>query len=532
MIRLATKPKPLILCILDGWGVAQDNPGNAITRAGCSNFNNLWFSFPHTVLVANGQAVGLPEGQVGNSEVGHINLGTGRIVFQDVLRVSTAIADGSFYENEAFLKAIEHIGANSSNIHLIGLVGLGAVHSDMDHLYALLRLLQKESVPASRVKLHVFTDGRDSPPTSAKLYVSELEARLHEADLGQIASVSGRYFAMDRDNRWDRTEKAYRALLGENSTKDRSALGVIEKSYLDGKTDEYIQPTTIVDETGIPVGPISVNDAVIFFNYRPDRARQLTKAFVLDDLSVFKSSSREAVKTFDRGPKIKNLFFVTLTNYEKDLSVSAVAFKPEEISMPIARVFAERNAKQLHMAETEKYAHVTYFFNGGREQAYLGEDRILIDSPKVPSYDLAPEMSAGEITKQLLSRLSGSLYDFIVVNFANPDMVSHTGNFEATVKAVQCVDIQISLISKTVLASGGCLIITADHGNAEEMVNLRSGAKDTEHNISPVPFIVITNELKGQNVQLPQGLLADVAPTILSILQIPKPSQMTGRSLL
>ena len=532
MFKLTTKPKPLVLCILDGWGLASDNPGNAITRAPCTQFNSLWFSFPHTLLVANGQAVGLPEGQVGNSEVGHLNLGAGRIVFQDALRVSTAIADGSFYENEAFLKAIEHAGAHGSNIHLMGLIGLGAVHSDMDHLSALLRLLQKEEVPASRVKLHLFTDGRDSPPTSAKIYISQLETRLKEADLGQIASIAGRYFAMDRDNRWDRTAKAYFAILGKSENKSTDVQSVIEKSYLEGKTDEFIEPTVIVDESQTPIGPISENDSVIFFNYRPDRARQLTMAFVLDDLSIAKTSSKETIKTFPRGAKLKNLFFVTLTNYESSLPVSAVAYRPEEVSIPIARVFSERNAKQLHIAETEKYAHVTYFFNGGREPAYAGEERILVDSPKVSSYDLAPQMSALQITKHLLTRIQSRMYDFIVVNYANPDMVAHTGNFEATAKAVQFVDSQIGILSKTLLAMGGCFIITADHGNAEEMINLRTNIIDTEHNLSPVPFVVVASELRGANVQLPQGLLADVSPTILSILQIPKPSQMTGRSLL
>ncbi len=532
MFTLTTKPKPLVLIILDGWGMAQDSPGNAITRANCENFNRLWFSYPHTLLLTSGHPVGLPENQVGNSEVGHINLGAGRIVFQDVLRINTAIADGSFFENEAFLKAIGHIALYNSSIHLVGLVGLGSVHSEMQHLYALLMMLQRETVPSERIKLHLFTDGRDSPPTSAKIYLSQLQDRLEGHNLGQIASIGGRYFAMDRDNRWDRTAKAYFTLLGKSPNLAPNALGVIEQSYSSGKTDEFIEPVVIVDQNQNPLGTIGDNDAVIFFNYRPDRSRQLTKAFILDDLDNLRSSSGEKVQTFDRGPRLKNLFFVTLTQYQVDLPVSAVAFPPEQVAMPIARVVSEHNMHQLHIAETEKYAHVTYFFNGGREPTFPGEDRILVNSPKIASYDLKPEMSTPEVTKQLVNRITNRSYDFIVVNLANADMVGHTGNFEATVKGVQTIDFHLGIISKAVLSQGGAVIITADHGNAEEMINPTTGAVDTEHNGNPAPCIFVIEELAGHNIQLPQGLLADVAPTILAILKISKPSQMTGHSLL
>ncbi len=532
MFKIVHKPKPLVLCILDGWGISQDSPGNSITRANPTNFNSLWFSYPHTLLVASGQAVGIPEGQVGNSEVGHLNLGAGRVVFQDLLRINTAIADGSFFENEAFLSATAHIGKYSSNIHILCLAGLGSVHSEVEHLYAMLSFLKKENVPASRVKLHLFTDGRDSPPTSAKIYIGQIKSRIESSSLGQIASISGRYYAMDRDNRWERTQKAYWALTGKSENKAQDPLAVIEKSYTEGKTDEFIDPTVIADESGVPIGAISENDAVIFLNYRPDRARQLTKSFVLSDIKNVKTATGEKTAFPERGEKIKNLFFVSITQYEKDLHVSKVAFSPEEVKMPIARVFAERNAKQLHIAETEKYAHVTYFFNGGMEKPYPGEDRILVNSPKVASYDLAPEMAASEITKKIIPKIQSQIYDFIVVNYANADMVSHSGNMEATLKGVQCVDYQIGLIAKAVLAVGGGMIITADHGNAEEMINLRTGEMDTEHNNSPVPCIFVLPELKGTTVQLPMGLLADVAPTILGILQIPKPAQMSGRSLL
>jgi len=518
MFKITQKPKPLVLCILDGWGIAQASKGNAITQSNLKNFNSYWFSYPHTLLVASGQGVGIPEGHAGNSEVGHLNLGAGRVVFQDLLRINTAIADGSFFENKAFLNVIAHVQKNGSNLHLMGLAGLGSVHSEIEHLYALISLCKKMKIPASRVKIHLFTDGRDSPPSSAKIYVSQLVNRLEKNELGHIASISGRFYAMDRDNRWDRTGSAYNAMLGLSNNKFTNPLEAIEKSYLNGKTDEFIEPLIIVDENSTPVGNISDNDGVIFFNYRADRARQLTKAFVLDDLSQMKSSSGEKIQIFERGPKLKNLYFVTLTQYEKNLNVSDVAFEPEEITMPIARVFSERGMKQLHIAETEKYAHVTYFFNGGIEKSFPGEDRVLVNSPKVRKYDLKPEMSAIDITKKLMTRINSQTYDFIVVNYANADMVSHTGNIDATVNGINFVDAQLGIIVKAALNAGGGVIITSDHGNAEEMINLRTGETDTEHNISPVPCIFILKELQGTNIQLPRGLLADVAPTILNKL--------------
>ena len=532
MLRITQKPRPIVLLILDGWGIAEPGPGNAITRANPTNFNNLWFSYPHTQLVASGQAVGLPEGIFGNSEVGHINLGAGRVVFQDLLRLNNAIADGSFFQNEAFLGALEHSKKNNSNIHLMGLVGLGAVHSEISHLYSLLTFFKKNNVPPSRVKVHVFTDGRNSTPRSGKASVEELARRLEREQTGQIASVSGRYYAMDRDNRWDRTEKAYLALTGKGEFRAANAVTVIEESYNKNITDEFIEPHTIVDELGVAIGPVGEKDSIIFFNYRPDRARQLTKAFLLDDLSSLKTSSGEAIHSFKRGAKIKDLYFVSLTSYERNLPVTKVAFTPEEVTMPIARVLSERNMSQLHIAETEKYAHVTYFFNGGLEQPFDSEERILIDSPKVASYVQTPEMSVAKIASKILEKLALKEYDFIVVNFANADMVGHSGDIEATIKGVQAIDKHIGILSTAILAAGGGLIITADHGNAEVMVKIGTGEPDTEHNISPVPALFVFSELKGQDIQLPQGLLADIAPTILGILQIPKPSQMTGRSLL
>lgn len=532
MLKITSQVKPLILCILDGWAIAADNPGNAITRANPVNFNRLWFSYPHTYLTATGQAVGLPEGQVGNSEVGHLNLGAGKIVFQDVLRINLAITNGSFFENEAFLSAIDHVQKSKSNIHIMGLVGLGQVHSDTAHMLALLTLFKKAQVPPDQVKIHMFTDGRDSPPTSAKIYLTQILEKIKKENLGEVATIVGRYYAMDRDNRWDRIELAYLALTGKSQNKSYDPISLLEISYTEGITDEFVKPTIICDKEGNAIGPITRGDAVIFFNFRPDRARQLTQAFVSDKLETVKTSSGQTVKTFSRGPKLADLFFATLTNYDSNLSVTNVAFEKEKVPMPIARVFSERNQRQFHIAETEKYAHITYFFNGGRELPFPGEDRLLINSPKVASYDLKPEMSTPQITKHLIEKIPSRVYDFIVVNLANADMVGHTSNFDAAVIAVKSIDAYLSLITKAALSVGGGILITADHGNAEQMINPHTGQKDTEHNANPVPLIVCAGELKGKNIQLSQGLLADVAPTILGILQIPKPSQMTGRNLL
>lgn len=530
MFKLSRKPKPLVLCVLDGWGIAPDYPGNAITQANCTNFNRLWFNFPHTLLSASGLSTGLPQGVVGTSEVGHLNLGAGMIVFQDVLRIDNSISDATFFENEAFMKALEHIKKNNSSIHLIGLVGPGLVHSSTSHMLALLDLLASQKIQPQRVKIHIFTDGRDSSPTSAKDYISNLLDQIKGQAV--VSSISGRYFAMDRDNRWDRTAKAYFALLGNTLKRAPDPINVLIDSYSDAITDEFIEPTVITGQDGEPLGPIRQNDAVIFFNFRPDRARQLTKAFVLDSLTGLKTSSGEKAVIFKRGPKLKNLFFTSMTDYEKDLQVSAVAFAPHRVLMPLARVFSESADKQLHIAETEKYAHVTYFFNGGFEKAFPGEDRLLINSKKVTSYDQVPEMSAPEITRELIKRIGSRAYDFAIVNYANADMVGHTGNLQAAIKAVQAVDFHIGILAKVVLSIGGALIITADHGNAEVMLNPRTNEVDTAHSLSPVPCIFIANDYQGKPTQVERGILADVAPTILTMAGIPKPPSMSGRNLL
>lgn len=523
---------PLILCILDGWGVAKASEGNAITKAAIPNFTRLWNSFPHTLLQTAGPSVGLPEDVVGNSEVGHLNLGAGRIVFQDILRINKAIADGSFFNKAALTRAITHITNNNSNIHLLGLAGTGLVHSAIDHLYAILGLLKRHNIPSSRIKIHLFTDGRDTPPTLALSYIAKIESHIEKNQLGEIASISGRYFAMDRDNRWDRTEKTYLALLGKSPIMETSAKEIISNSYLNGKTDEFIEPSVVVNKRQEPVGPIKEDDAVIFFNFRADRTRQLTRAFVSNDFATAKTSSGETVSTFERGPKIPGLFVVSMTEYAKDFPVSAVAFSPILVEMPLAQFVSERNFKQLHIAETEKYAHVTYFFNGGREEPFPGEDRILIDSKKVPFYDQTPQMSAPEITERLIETVRRDSYDFIVVNFANADMVAHTGNLEATITAVETLDKLLGQLKEAVFSKNGGLIITADHGNAEVMTSKQTGSVDTEHSDSPAPLILALDGLQGKSLSQNSALLADVAPTILAILGIPKPPEMTGVNLI
>lgn len=531
MLKLSQIPKPLVLCILDGWGQAPPSKGNAISEANLQNFNKLLSSYPHTTLTTSGPSVGLPQGQVGNSEVGHLNLGAGRIVMQDLLRIDNAIMDGSFFKNEAFKAAILHIEATGGNIHLLGLVGSGSVHSSTSHLFALLNLVKQQKIESGRVKLHLFTDGRDCPPTSAKQEISQIQQKLQAEDFGQIASISGRYYAMDRDNRWDRTAKAYFALLGHSTNIKNDPVSAVQDSYAEGKTDEFIEPLVITSSEGKPVGAIKENDSAIFFNFRPDRARQLTKAFVLPTLEGQRAMSGDKVTTFDRGTKLSNLFFVSMTQYEKGLPVSAVAFLPKEVDMPLARVLSERGLRQLHLAETEKYAHVTYFFNGGNEEPFRGEERILVNSQKVASYDLVPQMSAPQITNKLISKITAKIFDFIIVNFANADMVSHTGNINATIEALKDIDIHLGQITKCLEDVGGGMIITADHGNAEQMIN-QFGQPDTEHNANPAPCIFVFNQFRNNDSLLPSGLLADVAPTILALLNIPKPSLMTGRNLL
>ncbi len=535
----------VILIVLDGYGIAPPGPGNAIYLAHPKNISSFLYSFPNTQLKASGEAVGLPTGEVGNSEVGHLNLGAGRVVYQSLPRINLNIADGSFYKNKALNEAIKHLKKTRGKLHLIGLVSEGSVHASIDHLYALLFFCQENHF--KKVYLHGITDGRDAPPKAAKNYFSNVQQQLNHLGFGEIATVMGRYYAMDRDRRWERTEKAYICLTKGVDTKALSWSEAIDKSYKEGKTDEFIEPTNILKD-GSPIALIEEGDAVIFYNYRIDRPRQLTKAFVLQNFELEANkvsydpyatkygerhfSTEEILNPpFKRGKKIDNLCFVTMTEYEKDLP-AAVAFAPSIIKMPLGRVLSENELFELRLAESEKERFVTYYFNGLREIKFPFEDRLIVPSPKVATYDLKPEMSAYEMTDILIKKMYELKYRFILVNFANPDMVGHTGNLQAGIKAVLSVDECLGKITELASKLDCTVLITADHGNAEEMIDLKTGQASTEHSANPVPFIVVNNKLQGRAIKLQQGILADVAPTILSLLDIPKPIEMTGRNLL
>ena len=537
---MSNRPKPVVLAILDGWGIAPPGPGNAVDAAPTPNLTSLKNAFVHTQLIAHGESVGLPKSEPGNTETGHLNIGAGRIVYQDLPRINMSVADGTFFQNPSLIAALNHAKQNHSRLHLLGLVGGGGVHSDLAHLFALLRLCHEQQIPT--VYLHLFTDGRDSPPSAAMTYINQIKSVIQRESVGKIASVMGRFYAMDRDFRWDRTAKAYFCLTEGIGKKADSVESVISESYSANKTDEFIEPTLI-----IPEAIIKSNDAVIFYNFRIDRPRQLTKAFVLPNFEETANitgfdpyavryahkhveDTRDRSKPFTRPTQLTNLFFVTMTEYEKNLPVN-IAFPPLMVDNPLGQVISSSNLRQLRISESEKERFVTYYFNGQREDVFPGEDRLIIPSPKVSTYDIRPEMSAREVTQNVLKHISGGVYDLIIINYANPDMVGHTGNLNATVKACGVVDECIGLLSAAVLSVGGVLIITADHGNAEEMINRATNSIDTEHNANPVPFIIIGESFRTAT-QVSQGILADVAPTILSLLKIPAPSAMTGRNLL
>lgn len=543
--------KFVMLIVLDGWGLSAPGPGNAISQAETPNVNRFTASYPHTQLGASGESVGLPHSEVGNTETGHLNLGAGRIVYQDLQRINMSIADGTFFQNKTLIDAIEHAKTHNSNLHYMGLIGAGGVHSNAEHLYALIELAKRQEF--SRIFLHLFTDGRDSPPTAAKIYISQLRDVLNKQGIGQIATIMGRYWAMDRDMRWDRTSKAYFALTKGQGNLVKTPEEAIDMSYSQGKTDEFIEPAIITDAAGLPISLIKENDSVIFFNFRIDRPRQLSWSFIYEDFSKANTSfgfDPYAVKyqkshlaqpvqslpePFVRGPRISNLFFVTMTEYGKPLvdAGAKVAFPPEIVKLPLGRVISEAGYKQLRVSESEKERFVTFYFNGQQEIAYPGEDRLTIPSQKVATYDLKPEMSAREITDEVLQRLKDFPdYKFVLVNYANADMVGHTGSIGAAAKACQVVDECLGKLSQWVLAYGGLMIITADHGNAEQMINAQSGEIETEHSNNPVPFIAVANSFEGKSTVLTSGILADIAPTVLKYLKIEVPTSMTGRNLL
>ncbi|HEX9015321.1 MAG TPA: 2,3-bisphosphoglycerate-independent phosphoglycerate mutase [Chloroflexota bacterium] len=510
--------QPVVLIVMDGWGIAPPGKGNAVSIARTPRFDALWKDYPHTQLEASGIRVGLPAGQMGNSEVGHLNIGAGRVVYQDLVRISLAIQDGTFFKNPALLKAVEHVRERESKLHLLGLLGPGGVHSHIDHLYALLKLAADHGL--KRVEVHAILDGRDTPPQSGLGYIQELEQKMAELGVGRVATVAGRYYTMDRDRRWDRVEKAYRAMVNGEGNSGTSAEEIVKKSYDEGVTDEFVIPSVVREtpETGAE-SLISPHDAVIFYNFRTDRTREITRALVMSDFTAF-----------DRGPLIQDLAFITMTEYEEGLPVT-VAYPSENLTEVLADVMAEHNIAQFHTAETEKYAHVTFFLNGGREKPFPGEDRKLVQSPKVATYDLKPEMSAPEVTEVVLDALKTQQYGFIIVNFANGDMVGHTGIIPAAVKAVETVDAGVGKIVDEVLSQNGIAMVTADHGNAEEMIDPETGGPWTAHTTNPVPFILVGKGL-GNTELRSGGALSDIAPTILALMGLPVPKEMTGKTLI
>jgi 2,3-bisphosphoglycerate-independent phosphoglycerate mutase len=517
---MTTRPKPVVLTVLDGWGFRPETKGNAIALARKPNYDRLLKDFPNTLIQTSGPSVGLPEGQMGNSEVGHLNIGAGRIVRMDITRVDQLISSGAFACQPLLLEAMER--GRARQLHLLGLVSDGGVHSHSEHLFALLRMARKNKV--TRVFVHCFMDGRDTPPNSGVDYLRELEQKMREYGVGQIATVNGRYYAMDRDNRWERIEKAYRAMVhGDAETKFSDPIAAIRASYEKGVTDEFVVPVVITTEaepgrTAVPRGLIRDDDAVIFFNFRADRARQITRALVEPGFDKFVDPARP-----------KNLEFVAMTQYEKTWPWLRYIIAPEKLEHILANVFADLQYKNLRVAETEKYAHVTYFFNGGVEKPFPGEERVLVPSPKVPTYDLKPEMSAAGVADAVIHAIEKGDFDAIIMNFANADMVGHTGKLEAAIKAVETVDECLGRIYQTLRPRGGAWIITADHGNAETMIDPVTGGPHTYHTTNPVPFILVTNEERLQ--LLAGGSLRDVSPTILGILSVPEPKDMTGRDL-
>lgn len=506
--------QPVALIILDGFGLREETFGNAVAQAKKPNFDRYWNEFPHATLTACGEAVGLPEGQMGNSEVGHLNIGAGRIVYQSLTRVNIAIREGEFERNETFLAAMDHVKKHGTNLHIFGLLSDGGVHSHINHLFALLKLAAKEGV--KNVYIHGFLDGRDVGPQTAKTYIQQLNEQIEQIGVGEIATLSGRYYSMDRDKRWERVEKAYRAMVYGEGPAYRDALACVDDSYANGIYDEFVLPSVIVREDGTPVATIQDNDAVIFYNFRPDRAIQISNAFTNDDF-----------RSFDRGPKHpKNLFFVCLTHFSETVK-GYVAFKPTNLDNTLGEVLSQNGLKQLRIAETEKYPHVTFFMSGGREEKFPGEERILIDSPKVATYDLKPEMSAYEVTDALLKEIEADKFDAIILNYANPDMVGHSGMLEPTIKAVEAVDECLGKVVDAILAKGGIAIITADHGNADEVTN-PDGSPNTAHTTNPVPVIVTK---KGITLRQ-DGILGDLAPTMLDLLGLQQPKEMTGKTLI
>ena len=504
--------KLTMLMILDGFGKNPKKEGNAIELAKTPNIDKLMKENPTTTIYTSGLHVGLPEGQMGNSEVGHTNIGAGRIVYQELTRITKSIEDGDFFSNEELCKAIENCKKNNSKLHIMGLLSDGGVHSHQRHLFAVLELAKRKGF--EDVYVHCFLDGRDTPPASAENYILKLEEKMKEKDLGKIATISGRFYAMDRDKRWQRIQKAYDAMVKGEGVKATSAVMAIEASYQKEVFDEFVEPTVIYNGEK-PVATIDNNDSVIFFNFRPDRAREITRTIVDKSFSEFET-------------KDLNVHFVCFTQYDETMPNVEIAFKPTNLKNTFGEYISKKGLKQLRIAETEKYAHVTFFFNGGNEKQYEGEDRILVPSPKVETYDLKPEMSAYEVTEKVVEQIENEKYNSIILNFANPDMVGHTGSLNAAIKAVETIDECVGKIVDAVKKVQGVLLITADHGNVEQMIDYKTGEPHTAHTTNPVPLILIGMGEK----KLKEGKLADLAPTMLDIMELDKPEEMTGESLI
>lgn len=502
------------LIILDGFGIRDEIEGNAVKQANTPNFDRFYKKYAHNQLAASGEAVGLPEGQMGNSEVGHLNIGAGRVVYQSLTRVNLSIKEGDFFEKDAFLQAIEHAKEKGKALHLFGLLSDGGVHSHINHLFALLKLAKEKDL--EKVYVHAFLDGRDVGPQTAKTYVMQTEEKMKEYGVGQFATISGRYYSMDRDKRWDRVKKAYDAIVYGEGPSYRDPQEVVNDSYENGIYDEFVIPSVITDDNGQPVGKVQDEDSIIFYNFRPDRAIQISRTFTDKDF-----------RDFDRGDHVpKDLDFVMLTNFSESVD-GYVAYTPVNLDNTVGEVLSQNNLNQLRIAETEKYPHVTFFMSGGREKEFPGEKRILINSPKVATYDLQPEMSAYEVTDALLKELDEGKQNGIILNFANPDMVGHSGKLKPTIKAIETVDECLGKIVDKIMELGGHAIITADHGNSDEVITLE-GNPMTAHTTNPVPVIVTKDDIELRD----GGILADLSPTLLDLLNVDKPKEMTGVSLI
>ena len=504
--------KLTMLMILDGFGINEKEEANAIKLANTPNIDKLMKTCPTTKLYTSGLNVGLPDGQMGNSEVGHTNIGAGRIVYQELTRITKSIEDGDFFNNSELVDAIENCKRYNSKLHILGLVSDGGVHSHIRHLYAILELAKRKDF--ENVFVHCFMDGRDTMPTSGEGYLMNLEEKMKEKGVGKIATISGRFYSMDRDKRWNRIQKSYDAIVNGEGIKATSVISAIESSYQKEVFDEFVEPTVIC-QNNEPIAKIEENDSVVFFNFRPDRARELTRAIVDKDFNEFET-------------KKMNLNYVCFTQYDETIPNVKIAFKPEVLKNTFGEYISNKGLTQLRIAETEKYAHVTFFFNGGEEKQYPGEDRILVPSPKVETYDLKPEMSAIEVTDKVIEAINSKKYDCIILNYANPDMVGHTGNLSATIKAIETIDKCVEKVVQTVKNNNGVLLITADHGNAEQMLDYKTGEPYTAHTVNPVPLILVGMD----DAKLSEGKLADLAPTMLQLMGLEKPEEMTGKSII